>query len=53
MADSSALGTIGLLLGAAAIFVMMVGTMVVANHLTGRLQIDDGLPVVSLPLAAR
>ncbi len=53
MADSNALGAIGLMLGAATIFVMMVGTAVVTSHLTGRLHIDDGLRVVSLPLAAR
>ena len=53
MADRTALGTIGLMLGAATMLVMMVGAMVVTDHLTGRLQIDDGLRVVSLPSAAR
>jgi hypothetical protein len=53
MADRTALGTIGLMLGAATMMVMMVGAMVVTDHLTGRLQLDDGLQVVSLPSAAR
>jgi hypothetical protein len=53
MADRNALGRIGLMLGAATIMVMMVGTFVVTDHLTGRLQIEDGLPVVSVPSAAR
>ena len=53
MADRSALGRIGLMLGAATMMVMMVGAFVVTDHLTGRLQIDDGLSVVSLPSAAR
>jgi hypothetical protein len=53
MADRSALGAIGLFLGAATIAVMMVGALVVNEHLTGRLQIDDGLRVVGLPSAAR
>jgi hypothetical protein len=53
MADRSALGAIGLMLSTATVLVMMVGTLVVSNHLTGRLQIDDGLRVVTLPSAAR
>jgi hypothetical protein len=53
MADRSALGVIGLMLGAATIFVMMVGTVVVTDHLTGRLQIEDGLRMVSLPSTER
>ena len=53
MADRNALGTIGLMLGAATMMVMMVGTMVVTDHLTGRLHIDDGLQMVSLPSTAR
>jgi hypothetical protein len=52
MADRSALGKIGLLLGAATLFVMMIGTVVVSDHLSGRLHIDDGLTAV-LPVAAR
>jgi hypothetical protein len=53
MADRRALGTIGLMLGAATMMVMMVGAVVVTDHLTGRLQIDDGLNVASLQPAAR
>ena len=53
MADRSALGMIGLLLGAATIFVMMIGTVVVSDHLSGRLHIDDGLGAAVLPVAAR
>jgi hypothetical protein len=53
MADRSALGKIGLMLGAATMMVMMVGVLVVTDHLTGRLHIDDGFQAVSLPSAAR
>jgi hypothetical protein len=53
MADTKSLSTIGFLLGAAAMMVMMVGTFVVFDHLTGRLQIDDDLSAISLPSAAR
>jgi len=53
MADKTALGRIGLMLGAATMMVMMVGAFVVTDHLTGRLNLDDGLRVVALPSAAR
>jgi hypothetical protein len=53
MADKSALGAIGLMLSTATVLVMMVGAMVVGDHLTGRLQIDDTMRVVTLPLSAR
>ena len=54
MADRNALGAIGLMLGAATLMVMMVGALVVGDHLTGRLHIDDGsLRVVALPSASR
>ena len=58
MADRTALGMIGLMLGAATMFVMMVGGVVVGDHLTGRLHLEDGLsiaplPAVTLPAAAR
>lgn len=53
MADRTALGMIGLMLGAATILVVMVGGVVVGDHLTGRLHIDDGLRVVTLPPTAR
>jgi hypothetical protein len=53
MADKSALGIIGLMLCTTTALVMMIGAVVVNDHLTGRLQIDDNLPVMALPLAAR
>ena len=53
MADRSALGKIGLMLSAATVAVMMVGALVVTDHLTGRLNFDDNLRVVTLPSAAR
>jgi len=53
MADRSSLGRIGLMLGAATMMVMMIGTIVVTDHLTGRLQIEDGLSVVNPPASAR
>jgi len=51
MADRNALGMIGLMLCTATVLVMMVGAVVVNDHLTGRLQIDDNLTVVALPAA--
>lgn len=51
MADRTALGMIGLMLGVATMFVMMVGGVVVGDHLTGRLHIDEGLRVATLPAA--
>ena len=53
MADRTALGRIGMMLGAATMAVMMVGAVVVTDHLTGRLHIDEGLHVVSLVPAGR
>jgi hypothetical protein len=53
MADRTALGRIGLMLGAATMMVMMIGTVVVTDHLTGRLQIEDNVQVVSLPGSLR
>lgn len=53
MADRNALGTIGLMLSAATVAVMMVGALVVTDHLTGRLTFDDNMRVVSLPSNAR
>lgn len=45
MADRTALGRIGLILGAATIMVAMVGGLVVSDHLSGRLQLEDKLNV--------
>ena len=53
MADRSALGRIGLMLGAATMMVMMIGAFVVGDHLTGRMQIEDGMRVVSLSSSMR
>lgn len=53
MADRSALGKIGLMLGAATMMVMAIGVFVVTDHMSGRLQLDDGLRIASLPTVAR
>ena len=53
MADRNALGMIGLLFGAATLFVMLAGGIVVADHLTGKWQIDDGLSANAQPLTTR
>lgn len=53
MADRSALGVIGLMLSGATLLVMMIGAVVVKDHLTGRLHIEDNLPVIALPAAVR
>jgi hypothetical protein len=45
MADRSALGMIGLLFGATTLFVMMMGAVVVADHLSGKAHIEDGFAV--------
>jgi hypothetical protein len=34
---------IGLFFGATTLFVMMMGAVVVADHLSGKLQLEDGL----------
>ena len=52
MADRNALGMIGLFFGATTLFVMMMGAVVVAEHLTGKLQFEDGL-AVTMPESAR
>ncbi len=53
MADRNALGKIGLLLGAATIFVMAIGAVVVSDRLSGQLQTDDDLTTAGLPMTAR
>ena len=52
MADRNALGMIGLLFGATTLFVMMMGAVVVADHLSGKLQIEDGPLQFEQPLHA-
>jgi hypothetical protein len=51
MADRHALGLIGLMLGTATAVVMMIGAVVIGNHLTGRLHIDD-MSLATFPSAA-
>ena len=46
MADRNALGLIGLMLGAATMFVVSVGAVVVIDHVTGRLTFADSAPVM-------
>lgn len=53
MADRSALGMIGLLFGATTLFVMMMGAAVVADHLSGKLHLEDGVVEVAQPFTAR
>lgn len=48
MADRTALGMIGLMLGAATIVVATVGGLVISYHMNGRLQIEDKLSVSAL-----
>jgi hypothetical protein len=52
MADRHALGMIGLMLCTAMVLVMMAGAVVVGDHLTGRLHIDDESPVTMVALSA-
>jgi len=53
MADRNALGMIGLLLCAATLAVMTIGGVVIGSHLSGGLELDDGLRVAaSLPIVA-
>lgn len=53
MADRSALSRIGLMLGAATMMVMMIGGVVISDHLSGRMQLDDNVRVVGLPSTVR
>ncbi len=53
MADKNALGMIGLMLGAATVFVAVVGAVVVGNY-TGPLDVRNGSPIVAtLPAVTR
>lgn len=52
MVDRTALGMIGLMLGVATIMVAMVGGLVISDHLSGRLQIEDKLNVSALSEAS-
>jgi len=53
MADKNGLGLIGLMFGAATLLVMLIGGVVVTDHLNGTLKIDDGITTVALPSAVR
>ena len=53
MADRHALGLIGLLLGVATIVVATVGAVVVNDHLSGKMRLDDGPVVAGPPVAGR
>jgi hypothetical protein len=44
---------IGLMLGAATMFVMTVGAFVIGDYLTGRSHFEDGLTEVAIPAAER
>ena len=52
-ADRGSLGMIGYLLGGIAAVVMMIGALVVGDHLAGRLSLDGNLPAVTTPARAR
>ncbi|HEY4142728.1 MAG TPA: hypothetical protein VGM57_15010 [Pseudolabrys sp.] len=41
------------MLGAATVMVMMVGAFVVTDHVTGRMHVEDVLPVLSPQVVAR
>jgi hypothetical protein len=53
MADTRSLNVIGLMLGAAAMMTMMVGAFVVTDHVTGRMHLEEALPVLAAPITAR
>lgn len=53
MADRITLGMIGLMFGIVTLFVTMAGAMVVGDHLTGRLSVEDGLTAIALPASTR
>ena len=52
MADRSTLGLIGYILSAVTAAVMLIGTVVVTDHISGRLSLDGGnLHAISAPAA--
>lgn len=53
MADTRSLNFIGLMLGAATMMVMMVGAFVVTDHVTGRMHLEEALPILAAPIAVR
>lgn len=52
MADRNALSKIGLLFMATTLLVMMTGAVVVADHLSGRLMLDDQIAAGAAPVDA-
>lgn len=48
MADRNALGAIGAMLGAATFLVMIIGSVVVAEHLNGHLTLEENVQMVTL-----
>jgi len=55
MADRKSLGLIGFILGGVTAAVVLVGVVVVQGHIEGRLDLDNGRPLVSasLPMVVR
>ena len=47
MADRSALGMIGALLGAATVAVTLIGILVVTGYVGGRMTLDDNIQVMA------
>jgi len=41
------------MLGVATFVVTMVGAVVVTDHVTGKLHIDDGMSAIAMPVTAR
>jgi hypothetical protein len=52
VADRNALSKIGLLFMATTLLVMMTGAVVVADHLSGRLMLDDQMVAGAAPIDA-
>jgi uncharacterized membrane protein len=53
MADTRSLNVIGLMLGATAMMVMMVGGFVVTDHVLGRMHLEETLPLAAAPITVR
>ena len=53
MTDRNALGLIGLMLGAATMFVVSVGAVVVSDQASGQLQLADTMQAMAVASKAR
>jgi len=53
MADKNALGAIGLMLCAATVMVMVVGSVVIKGHLDGTAHLEETVQIVALPTVTR